>query len=42
MNANKEFPLNKEENKSQEIQDSKDILKSKTESIKKNSDKDLN
>ena len=43
INAKKEVPLNnKEENKSPNIQDSKDILKSKTESIKKNSDKHLN
>ena len=42
MNAKKDSPLNKEENKSPDTQDSKDILKSKTESIKKKSDKNLN
>ena len=42
INAKKDAPLNKEENKSQDTQDSKDILKSKTESIKKKSDKNLN
>ena len=42
MNAKKDAPLNKEENKSPDTQDSKDILKSKTESIKKKSDKNLN
>ena len=42
MNAKKDSPLNKEENKSPDTQDSKDILKSKTESIKKKPDKNLN
>ena len=42
MNAKKDAPLKKEENKSPDTQDSKDILKSKTESIKKKSDKNLN
>ena len=42
MNAKKESPLNKEENKSADINDSKDISKNQKESVITKSDKNLN
>jgi len=41
LNAKKEFPSNNKENISENIQDLKDISKSKKENIIKKSDKDL-